>query len=183
MTAHTTAARGRAASIRKDSPMGADAAHPELVHALRREADAVRELREALLRQRAGVAADSAPDVQASCDDIARVLVALETARRHRGTLLAALAPGAPATLEGVANALGGALPAGVDEARRALRGEAESAAREAAVNRTVLQRTIEAGEAFLQALFAHAGDPDPVYRAGERRDDDGAGFLLDRKV
>ena len=56
-----------------------------------------------------------------------------------------------------------------------------EETAREAAVNRTVLKRTVEAGEAFLQALFTGVSEPQTVYRAGERREDDGSGFLLDR--
>jgi hypothetical protein len=155
----------------------------ELARVLAREAEVVHALREALVRQRAGVAADSTPDVHGSCDDIARILVALDNARRHRSSLLANLAGGTPTTLEALARELGGTLPPELAEAAAVLRREAEGAAREAAVNRTVLKRTVEAGEAFLQALFTDAGEPEAVYRPGERRDDDGAGFLLDRKV
>jgi len=151
-----------------------------IAQGLRREAATAEELREALIRQRAGVAADSAGAVHASCDDIARILVALDSARRHRVERLESLIPARPATLEALAAELGGTLPPGLSDAAQALRRAAGSAAREAAVNRTVLQRTVEAGEAFLQALFAGTGEPDAVYRAGERRDD-GAGFLLDR--
>jgi len=157
------------------------AALAELARVLARESNLVRDLREALVRQRAGVAADSTADVQGSCDDIARILVALDGARRNRAALLSDLVGSVPATLEELARALGGMLPPAVAQAGLALRREAESTAREAAVNRTVLQRTVEAGEAFLQALFTSTMSPDPVYHAGERRDDDGAGFLLDR--
>lgn len=160
-----------------------DEALRDLTRALAREASAVRELREALVRQRAGVSVDSIADVHVSCDDIGRVLVALEAARRHRGLLLAALVPGGERTLEALASELGGSLPPELAEAALALRREAEATAREASVNRTVLERTVEAGEAFLQALFTSTNLPEPVYRAGERREDDGAGFLLDRKV
>jgi hypothetical protein len=153
----------------------------DLVRALTRETDACRELREALLRQRAGVAADATGDVHASCDDIARILVTLEQAKRHRAAVLAAAAREHPPTLDGLTSAFDGTLPAPLAEAAQALRREAEGAAREASVNRVVLQRTVEAGEAFLQALFTGTAAPDAVYRPGERRDDDGAGFLLDR--
>jgi len=155
----------------------------ELAAALTREAEVVRALRESLVRQRAGVAADSAEAVHASCDDIGRILVALETGKRHRLALLAALVPDAPPTLESLERALGGALPPALAAVRATLRSEAETTAREAGVNRTVLKRTVEAGEAFLQALFTGVAEPEAVYRAGERRDDDGSGFLLDRKV
>ncbi len=155
----------------------------ELTRALTREASVVGELREALLRQRAGVAADAVAEVHVSCDDIARVLVSLDSARRHRGAVLGALVEETPPTIEALARSLGGSLPAELDEAVQRLRHEAEATAREAAVNRTVLQRTVEAGEAFLQALFTSATPPDPVYRPGERREDEAAGFLLDRKV
>jgi len=152
-----------------------------LARLLQREAGSVRELREALVRQREGVAGNAIPAVNESCDDIARLLVTLDTTKRLRAGLLERLVPDGPATLEAVAARNGGALPPALAEASLALRREAADAAREAAINRSVLQRTVEAGEAFLQALFASAADRDPVYRAGERSDDDGAGFLLDR--
>jgi len=154
-----------------------------LGRALARETQAVHELREALVRQRDGVARDSIPTVHGSCDDIGRLLVTLDSSRRHRTALLAELVPGPDPTLDALASAMGTSFPAELSEARVALRREAEAAAREAAVNRVVLQRTVEAGEAFLQALFAGAGGQDPVYRLGEKRDDDGSGHLLDRKA
>jgi hypothetical protein len=153
----------------------------ELARALMREAEAVGELHEALLRQRAGVAADSTADVHGSCDDIARILVTLEQAKRHRLALLQTATGPAPATFESLAQAHGGTLPEPVAEAMQALREAAKGTVREASVNRVVLQRTVEAGEAFLQALFTGTADTGAVYRPGERRDDDGAGFLLDR--
>jgi len=153
-----------------------------LTQVLAREAKAASELREALIRQRAGVAADSSGAVHASCDDIARVLVALDASRRHRATLLAALVPGPAPTLVALTERLGGTLPPALADAAQALRAAAKSAAQEAGINRTVLQRTVEAGEAFLQALFSGTGDADAFYHAGDRRED-GAGFLLDRRA
>ena len=183
MSSHAVTAIPRENATERSRSMRHAEALAELARVLVREADVVHELREALVRQRAGVAADSTPAVHGSCDDIARILVALDSTRRHRASLLENLVGRTPATLEALGTELGGALPPPIAEASVALRREALGAAREAAVNRTVLQRTVEAGEAFLQALFTNAGAPEAVYRPGERRDDDGSGFLLDRKV
>lgn len=175
----TATAPGRAE--RKGTHMQTDEALAGLARALAREAEAVHELREALVRQREGVAADAIDAVNGSCDDIARLLVTLDSAKRLRLDMLARLLPDGPRTMEAVAGMCGNSLPPALAEASQALRREAAGAAREAAVNRVVLERTVEAGEAFLQALFASAGDRDSVYRSGDRRDDDGSGFLLDR--
>ncbi|MBI5170864.1 MAG: hypothetical protein HZA61_15350 [Candidatus Eisenbacteria bacterium] len=160
-----------------------DVALAELTRALERETGTVRELREALLRQRAGVAADSAGAVNESCDDIARLLVAIEAAKRHRAMRIEAVSPEGGVPLDSLERVLGPALPESLVRARAELRREAQATAREAAVNRTVLARTVEAGEAFLQALFSGANTLEPVYRAGERREEDGAGHLFDRKA
>jgi hypothetical protein len=161
--------------------MQTDEALAGLARVLTRETEAVRELREALVRQREGVAGNAIAAVHGSCDDIGRLLVTLDAAKRTRVEMLARLVPDGPGTLEAVALMCGGALPPALAEASLTLRREAADTAREAAVNRAVLQRTVEAGEAFLQALFASAGDRDSVYHPGEHRDDDGSGFLLDR--
>lgn len=168
---------------RMDANRQQDTAIGELTRALQRETETVSDLREALLRQRAGVAQDSAELVNQSCDDIARLLVAIEAARRHRAMRIESLSPDAGITLESLERWLGPELPADFAEARATLRREAEATAREAGINRSVLSRTVEAGEAFLQALFAGTNGPDPVYRPGERREEDAAGFLLDRKA
>jgi hypothetical protein len=152
-----------------------------LARVLMREKEAVRELREALVRQREGVAANAIAAVHGSCDDIGRLLVTLDAAKRLRMERIARLVPDGPGTLEAIAALCGGELPPDLAGASQALRREAAEAAREAAVNRAVLQRTVEAGEAFLQSLFASAGDRDSVYYPGEHREDDGSGFLLDR--
>lgn len=166
----------------RERGMNGDAKLHDLAGALGRETVAVRDLREALVRQRAGVASDSTSAVHASCDDISRILVTLDTARRHRAALLGALVTAVPATIDALV-AERGPLPQPLTDAIAELRAEAEKTAHEAAVNRRVLERTVEAGEAFLQALFTTANPHDPVYRPGERREDEKSGFLLDRKV
>lgn len=183
MSSQVAVANPQALVREGDPPARQSQALTELAGVLVRETDVVRALREALMAQRAGVAADSTAAVHGSCDDIGRILVALDTARRHRIALLTGLVGESPATLEGLSDKLGGVLPPAIAEAGVVLRREAQATAREAAVNRKVLQRTVEAGEAFLQTLFTSTGAPDAVYRPGERRDDDSAGFLLDRKV
>lgn len=167
----------------REHPSASPALANDLAGALLREAQAVNELRDALSRQRQGVATDSVPAVNASCDDIGRILVALDAARRARAGLLGPLAPEGGTPWEALERLFGGRLPEPLAEARRALRAAAESAAREAAINRVVLRRTIESGEAFLQALFSNVAEPEPTYRAGERADEGGPGFLLDRKA
>lgn len=181
MTRKTAEVAPRTETGRMDANKRKDMALGELTRALEREVATVSELREALVRQRAGVATDAVESVHAACDDVARLLVAIEAARRHRVMRLESLSVSGDARLETLELALGHALPTPLAEARAALRHEAAAAAREAGINRVVLQRTVEAGEAFLQALFSNAGGPDPVYRAGERREDDGAGLMLDR--
>ena len=154
-----------------------------LARVLEREAAAVAELREALLRQRAGVARDATDAVNASSDDVGRVLVSLEAVRRTRAGLLAPYAAPDEPPLAALERLFGDEWPEPLAAARRALREAAEAAQREAAINRAVLRRTIESGEAFLQALFSNVAEPEPTYRTGERPDDGGPGFLLDRKA
>lgn len=155
----------------------------ELTRALEREVGLVTGLRDALQRQRASIAANDTALVQSSCDEIAHILSALETAREGRGNALEALSGDANTALSALETCVAGPLPAALTSARRALRAQAQSAATETATNHVVLQRTLEAGEAFLQALFSNASDPDPVYRAGERRAEGDPGFLVDRKA
>lgn len=170
-------------ALTMNDPNAAPSLARDLARALDREAAAVGELGAALDRQRHGVATDSTAAVNASCDDIGRILVALDAARRARAALLAPLVREGEAPFEALERLFGGTLPEPVARARRSLRAAAETAAREAAINRVVLQRTLQSGEAFLQALFSNVAEPEPTYRAGERPDEGGPGFLLDRKA
>jgi len=171
---------------RPPAPLPGRGAGPlaELTAALEHEAAAIRGLREALVQQRAAVAANDAAAVNASVDDVGRILLAVEEARRQREAMVAALAGGPGATLEGLGAPDARPGRAAFDTARAALRRAAEEAAHEAAVNRAVLRRAVEAGEAFLQSLFSSAADPSPVYAPAEGRERPGApGFILNRKA
>lgn len=154
----------------------------ELASAFDHEAALARQLREALVRQRAGVARNRPDDVHASCDDMGRVIVALEHARARRARVLESLTGRPDTAWEGLVEALEGRVPESLARSRARLRADAEAVAREAGTNREVLRRGVESGEAFLQALFSNVAASDATYRPAEG--DDGApGFLVDRKA
>ncbi|HEU4587345.1 MAG TPA: flagellar export chaperone FlgN [Gemmatimonadales bacterium] len=154
----------------------------ELRAALERELHLIEHLRQALLRQRAGVAADDAEAIDASVQAVGRTLLTLDEARRHRAAIVGSVLGSEDASLADLEQQVGGALPASLVAAREAVRRAADAAAREIAINQQVLRRALEAGDAFLQQLFASAADPMPVYspsaRAAEPRS---SGLLLNR--
>jgi hypothetical protein len=140
----------------------------ELTTALVHEHRLIEELREALVRQRAGVAADDPAAIEHSVHAIGRTLLTLEEARRRRVSLTA-LAAGQPgATLADLDDVME-TLPPAFTAAREAVRRAAEATARDVAINQTVLRRALEAGDAFLQQLFSSTADPMPVYAPGPR--------------
>ena len=155
-----------------------------LTAALEHEALAIRDLGEALVQQRAAVAASDVDAVNASVDDVGRLLLAVDETRRHRMAVTAELGSG-PDTLLGDLEPSPGTPGAGAYAAARAtLRRMAEKAAHEANVNRTVLRSAVEAGDAFLQTLFSSSVDPSPVYTPAERRDRPrNPGFILNRRA
>ncbi len=157
----------------------------ELAVALEREATLTTQLRDALSRQRASVAIDDVAAVLSSCDEVSHVLLTLEEARRSRAAAMLKLTGDAEAGLAALEERVVGPLSERLTQARQSLRVAAGETALEAAVNHTVLRRAVEAGEAFLQALFSTTMEPEPVYRSGDRKDESagGAGWLLDRKA
>jgi hypothetical protein len=155
-----------------------------LTAALEHEIVAVRELGEALVQQRSAVAASDVAAVNASVDDIGRLLLAVDEARRHRVAVVAELGGGPGTSLEEFEPPPGTQGAGAYAAARAALRREAEKAAHEAAVNRAVLRSAVEAGDAFLQALFSSSVNPSPVYKAAEHQDRPRSpGFILNRRA
>jgi hypothetical protein len=165
------------------SPPTPSARLEELTRALEHETTVVGELRETLIQQRAGVAGSRIDAVNQSVDDVGRLLLALEEARGRRRVLVAALAGGVELPLDQLEAALGVPLPAALEAARAALRDAARAVAHEVAINRAVLRRAVETGEAFLQALFSTTAAPAAGYPAGERSDPPAAGVLLNRRA
>ncbi len=140
----------------------------DLAQALLYEANVIEELRQALLRQRAGVAADDAELVEASIHAMGRTLLTLDEARRRRGALTALITGSEPTPLEKLEAMFGGILPPELEAARTKVKRAALATAQEVAINQHILRRALEAGDAFLQRLFSMASDPAPNYQRNE---------------
>lgn len=154
----------------------------ELTGALVHELRLIDDLRNALLRQRAAVAADDPEVIESSVQAIGRTLLTLEEARRRRGSLIALVAGNGSIALAELEAHLGFTLPDGFVAARDAVRRAAESTSRELAINQTVLRRALEAGDAFLQQLFSSTADPMPAYAPGPRTAEPrSSGLLVNR--
>jgi hypothetical protein len=141
----------------------------DLAEALLYEASVIEELRAALLRQRAGVAADDAALVESSIHAMGRTLLTLDEAKRRRAALTALIAGGEPTPLDRLEVMMGGSLPADVEDARALVKRAALQTAQDVAINQHILKRALEAGDVFLQKLFSMGGDPAPGYHRGER--------------
>lgn len=161
---------------------GISARLSELANGLERETEIVHELKDALIRQREGVATSQTEKVNATVDAIGRILLTLDEGRRRRGTMLVALTGDSDLKLDQLEQALAVALPPSLVDARARLHAAAEDVTREIAINRVVLQRAVEAGETFLQALFSSTSEPAPVYGAGAP-DEAAPGLLLNRRA
>ena len=148
---------------------------------LEQECQLIDNLRQALRRERAGVAADDAEAIEASVHAVSRTLLTIDGARRRRIELVGSLTGTDEVPLAQLERCLRRAVPERLRTAREGLRRGAEAAASDVATNQQVLRRALEAGDAYLQALFASAGDPMSVYspaRGGAVRP---GGVLLDR--
>lgn len=154
----------------------------DLAHALLYEANVIEELRQALLRQRAGVAADDAEMVETSIHAMGRTLLTLEEARRRRGALTSLISGNDPTPIEKLESMFGGVLPAELENARSKVKRAALAAAQDVAINQHILRRALEAGDAFLQRLFSMSADPVASYQRSESTPDaPRAGLILNR--
>lgn len=153
----------------------------ELVAALDRERVLVEELADVLARQRAAVAQDDPDAVDSSVQNLGRVMLTLDDARRRRIDLVGDIAGDPDLSLSMLEKRLGNPLPPDVEQARRALRAAAEQCAREVRVNQNVLRRALESGDAYIQTLFSGGNDPSPVYVPGPRGTEPRQGLLLNR--
>jgi hypothetical protein len=156
----------------------------ELAEALTQEADLARDLREALIRQRAGVGALDNAAVESSVDEISHLLLTLDEAARRRVGLVAAVTSNPEVPLERLETVLAVPLSAPLLQARRRLRRAAQDVAQEITINRNVLRRAAEAGEAFVQALFSSVAGPAPAYGQAEHHEPARtAGMLVNRRA
>lgn len=137
----------------------------DLAEALLYEANVIDELRQALLRQRSGVAADDAELVESSIHAMGRTLLTLDEARRRRAALTALITGSEATPLERLESIFGGILSPELETARARVKRAALQTAQDVAINQHILRRALEAGDAFLQRLFSMAGDPAPGYQ------------------
>ena len=132
----------------------------DLAGALVQEQRLIEELRQALLRQRAGMASGDLELIDESAYAIARTLLTLEEARRRRRASLTAAVMGRQGVALCDLESFIGILPAPLLAAREAVRRAAEATAHDLAINQRVVRQALEAGDAFLQQLFSSASDP-----------------------
>lgn len=166
------------------APAGSFAANVSaLAVAMADEAQLIGELRETLLRQRAGVALSDVAAIEGSIQALGRTLFTLDEARRRRTAITNTLTGQEGMSCQELESSLGTPLPESVAAARRAIHQAALQATEDVAVNQQVLKRALEAGESFLQQLFATASDPLPNYTGADSRQDHPAptGFLINR--
>jgi FlgN protein len=154
-----------------------------LIEALQTEAECLTAVGRALGAQREALASGATPALDDSTRALARAMLSLEESRRRRVAETGRLTGGRSAHLDRAADRLPPALAQTLQAARDNVRRAAESAAREAAINRQVLQRALQAGDAYLQRLFALVSDPTPVYHQRHVPAERGAapGALLSR--
>jgi hypothetical protein len=149
----------------------------DLVGALIQEQRLIEELRQALLRQRAGMAGGDPELIDESVYAIARTLLTLEEARRRRRASLSAAVMGRQGVALGDLESFIGVLPAALLAAREAVRHAAEATAHDLAINQRVVREALDAGDAFLQELFSSSCDtmavPIPSLRPANGRPSD----------
>lgn len=157
-------------------PQGAPSAErlDALTRALQHERALIDNLRQALLRQRAAVAAHDPQAIEVSVHAIGRTLLTLEEARRLRLALLDLI--GAPVPLAELERVIGGELTPAFRAACQAVRRAAEDTAREVAINQNILRRAIWAGDVFLQQLFSSVSDLMPACAPGPAAEPPAAG-------
>jgi hypothetical protein len=143
----------------------------DLAEALVQEQRLIEELRQALLRQRAGMATGDPELIDGSDYAIARTRLTLEEARRRRASLAIAVV-GRPGVALSDLESFVCVLPAPLLAAREAVHRAAEITAQDLAINQRMVRQALEAGDAFLQQLFASAADnrpSDPPPKGGTR--------------
>ena len=134
-----------------------------------------------LERQRAAVSEGDRPALEATVEDLDRLMLRLAKLREQRQRMIDGLSrdPGQPlgAFLEQIERS-GGGLPIPLRHAQNQLRHAAEAAARASRVNSVVLRRVLDSERAFLQSLFSDG----PVAGYPGTEPGPAAGLMLDRQ-
>jgi hypothetical protein len=148
-----------------------------LSRALEVETALLDELVETLLEQRGAVASGDLDRVFGGSDRVTETLLKLDRARTGRRDLMVRVAGEPALPLADLEAKLGRPLPEAAVRARKHLRDAARRAERELAINRAVLRRAQNAGQAHFEALLTWLERETPLYgpsagkpRGSERR-------------
>lgn len=151
-----------------------------------REAGLVGELTEALLSQRAAVAADDPAALDAENAHLARLLGGLAELRDERARWLGAIVGEETATLSRFEAIAPRPLPGEYVDAREALVAALGHARRELSIHRHILERALAAGEESLRHLFSGLAESAPgaaPYGPGARGGEPAPGTFLARSA
>lgn len=151
----------------------------QLVAAIERERALLDDLKSALDRQRAAVAADDVEGIEQGVHAVHRVLFTLSEASARRRGIVRMLGGREDARLGELAELLGTDAPPQLLEALRALSGTAGVVQEALELTRQVLRGAAETGDALIKRLSG-ADTPGDGYPGGATRR---AGALLNREV
>jgi len=153
----------------------------QLTRALTSESEALQELRETLVVQRQAVALHDQAAVESSIHAMGRVILTLQEVRRQRHALLALIADGEPITLADVDAHVTGGMPADFRAAQQNVAQLATATANDLTINHHVLDRVLQAGDAFLQRLFSSTMEPSPSYAPVQDGEEHSEALLFNR--
>jgi hypothetical protein len=140
------------------------------------------DLREALARQRAGVAADDVEGLDAATHAVARTLLTLEEVRRRREHLVKAMTGVPGGSLTAASASIGPSLT--LAHMRETLRSTAEQVIADLALTQNVLRGALRSGEKYLQSMLSASSGPRPSYApAGPAHATSPRGVLLNRNA
>ena len=143
------------------------------------EADLLRDLKTALIAQRAALAADDTAGLEEVVNHIGRTLLTIREARRQRALLIELVVGGPNASLADAAAKIGGDAAQQFRGRCRDLHDLAVSVSRELTINQAVIRRAIESGEQYLQQLLTVP----PVDGYSERPGEARSGLLLNQSA
>jgi hypothetical protein len=149
-----------------------------LVEVMEQEAHGLIEFSSVLASQRGAVSQGDRPALDATTEDIDRLMLRLTKLREQRQSMVDRLAGGTGASLAELFSGFGVIVPEALRQAHLRLRHAAEEAARASRVNSVVIRRVLESERTFLQSMFS---DGPTVGYPGEMRSAP-SGIVLDRQ-
>ena len=154
-------------TIRDPNPGARDeaAGFAALTGTLEEESRLMRELTEALLKQRAAVASRDVETVDTETTHITRVLEEVGKTQARRQEMLRALGGDARSSLRDMESRTGVPLPPSVQHARAGLAQAAREANHQLVINDAVLRRAVETETDFLKTVFSSLEAESPSYR------------------